>query len=177
MKESSSALALAELSRLAGVSTRTTRYYIQQGLLSSPGSGRGTRYDRSHLERIRLIKALQEHHLPLAEIRERLQSLSDEEVHDSLGELPERNPEPESAADYVRSVLSNRKSYLPSTPTRVSPYDVYSQGSRSLRSTWEHYSLTPDIEIHVRRPLSRGQNRKLVKLIELATDIFEEETS
>ena len=176
MKESSGGLTLAELSRLAGVSPRTTRYYIQQGLLPSPGSGRGTRYDRSHLERIQLIKALQEHHLPLARIRRRLQSLSDEEVHDSLGELPERNPEPESASDYVRSVLSNQ--FNPQfTSKGVFPYDVHARTSRSLRSTWEHYSLTPDIEIHVRRPLSREQNRKLTKLIEWATNLFQEDAN
>ena len=175
MNESGSGLTLSELSRLAGVSPRTTRYYIQQGLLPSPGSGRGTKYDRSHLERIKLIKALQEHHLPLADIRERLQNLSDEEVHEALEEGPRRKVERESAMDYVRSVLSSQEPHSRSYLSRALSRSAHRSTDHLLRSTWEHYSLTPDIEIHVRRPLSSEQNRKLARLVELARSIFEED--
>jgi DNA-binding transcriptional MerR regulator len=60
-----------ELSGRAGVPTRTIRYYTQQGLLPSPTlRGRVGYYDERHVERLRLIKELQEkRYLPLSVIR------------------------------------------------------------------------------------------------------------
>lgn len=60
-----------ELARRAGVPTRTIRYYTQQGLLPSPKlRGRVGFYDDGHLDRLRLIKELQEkRYLPLSVIR------------------------------------------------------------------------------------------------------------
>src|SRR5207245_4609541 len=60
-----------ELARRAGVPTRTIRYYTQQGLLPSPTlRGRVGYYDDRHVERLRLIKELQEkRYLPLSVIR------------------------------------------------------------------------------------------------------------
>jgi DNA-binding transcriptional MerR regulator len=57
-----------ELARRAGVPTRTIRYYTQQGLLNPPTlRGRVGFYDDQHLERLRLIKELQEkRYLPLS---------------------------------------------------------------------------------------------------------------
>ncbi len=60
-----------ELAQRAGVPTRTIRYYTQQGLLPSPElQGRVGYYDGRHLDRLRLIKELQEkRYLPLSVIR------------------------------------------------------------------------------------------------------------
>src|SRR5438552_17614413 len=60
-----------DLSQRASVPTRTIRYYTQQALLPSPKlRGRVGYYDENHLERLRLIKELQEkRYLPLAVIR------------------------------------------------------------------------------------------------------------
>jgi DNA-binding transcriptional MerR regulator len=61
-----------ELAELAGVSRRTVRYYVQEGLLPPPlGVGRGRHYDRSHLGRLLEVKAQQEAGLSLDEIRAR----------------------------------------------------------------------------------------------------------
>lgn len=49
------------LGALAGVSERTVRYYVQEGLLPPPLSrGRGANFDDSHLLRLRLIRAMQD---------------------------------------------------------------------------------------------------------------------
>lgn len=40
------------------------------------------------------------------------------------------------------------------------------------RTQWERLAVHPDIEIHVRRPLSRVQNERLAKLLEAARAIF-----
>ena len=66
---------LDELARLSGLTVRTIRYYIQQRLLHTSGHrGPGAGYDAGHLARLRLIRRLQADHLPLAEIRRRLET-------------------------------------------------------------------------------------------------------
>jgi DNA-binding transcriptional MerR regulator len=60
-----------DLAHRAGVPTRTIRYYTQQGLLPPPAlRGRVGYYDERHVERLRLIKELQEkRYLPLSVIK------------------------------------------------------------------------------------------------------------
>ena len=66
---------LQELCTEAGVTPRTVRYYIQQGLLQEPEArGPGAHYTEEHLDRLLLIKRLQKEHLPLAEIRKAIHS-------------------------------------------------------------------------------------------------------
>ena len=61
-----------ELADLGGVSRRTVRFYIQEGLLPAPlGVGRGSHYDRTHLERLLEVKAGQEAGRSLDDIRQR----------------------------------------------------------------------------------------------------------
>src|SRR5688572_29573914 len=72
---------LQELCAEANVTSRTVRYYIQQGLLPAPDpQGPATRYGQGHLDRLRLIRQLQAEHQPLAVIRKRLEELADEDV-------------------------------------------------------------------------------------------------
>ena len=59
-----------ELADLAGVSRRTVRFYIQEGLLPAPlGVGRGSHYDQSHLERLLEVRSLQESGRSLDDIK------------------------------------------------------------------------------------------------------------
>ena len=52
-------LTLNQLCDRAGVSVRTVRYYIQQGLLPpAERTGPGATYSTSHLDRIQLIRQL-----------------------------------------------------------------------------------------------------------------------
>lgn len=71
MGDTNHEMRIDELSRRASVPTRTIRYYTQQGLLSPPRlQGRVGFYDERHLERLRLIKELQEKRfLPLSVIK------------------------------------------------------------------------------------------------------------
>jgi hypothetical protein len=45
----------------------------------------------------------------------------------------------------------------------------------TTRSQWERFTLAPDIELHVRRPLSRHMNKQVEKLIDAARDIIKED--
>ena len=73
---------IAELARLAGVTVRTVRYYVAEGLLAPPG-GAGPRrvYTDEHLLRLRAIRLLKSEYLPLPEIRRRLAGQSPAELH------------------------------------------------------------------------------------------------
>jgi len=102
---------LAELARLADVTPRTIRYYVAQGLLPAPeAAGPATRYGEGHLARLRLIKRLQRDHLPLAEIRIRLERMEDEEVQVLLDASDNVAPEPPRSGQetlvYVQTLMS-----------------------------------------------------------------------
>src|SRR5688572_19368178 len=170
--DSAEALDLASLSDLAGVSVRTVRYYIQQGLLPAPESrGPGAHYGPEHLDRLRLIRRLQREHLPLAEIRRRLDQAQPEDIKQMMVAEPMA---PSSAGDYIRSVLH------PNAPTvdiqwPSSPQSSPHRSSKPpAQSQWDRISIAPDVELHVRRPLSREQNRQVDRLIDAARTIFED---
>src|SRR5262245_32430093 len=66
---------IGELARTAGVSRETIHFYLREGLLPPPQkvNARVAYFDAGHLARLRLIKSLQQVHLPLSSIREHLQ--------------------------------------------------------------------------------------------------------
>ena len=239
---------LSDLARLADVTTRTIRYYVAQGLLPSPGGGGpATRYGEGHLARLRLIKRLQRDHLPLAEIRSRLERMGDEDVQVLLDATDSVAPDPSQSGQetlsYVRALMAKSgvspriharapeaaassepapapappsppirsipgaaalEALKPSTgappagffmdsaaeadhadptpapaapsPTPASPPPAFpSRPVAGDRSTWERLVLSPDVELHVRRPLDRAANRRVEQLTRIARELFDEE--
>jgi DNA-binding transcriptional MerR regulator len=66
--------AIGDLADLGGVSRRTVRYYVQEGLLPPPlGVGRGNHYGSEHLDQLLRVKTLQESGRTLEEIRRALE--------------------------------------------------------------------------------------------------------
>lgn len=64
---------IQDLASLGGVTRRTVRYYLQEGLLPPPlGLGRGDHYTQAHLDALLRIKALQEQGLTIAQVRQSL---------------------------------------------------------------------------------------------------------
>ena len=159
-------LDLIELADRAGVSIRTVRYYIQQGLLSKPEArGPGAHYsEEHHLARLLLIKRLQREHLPLAEIRRVLEA--------SGGEAPA----PRNARDYIRGVLARRDTHVVAESAPAYSAAAPEAPPAATRSQWERITLAPDIELHIRRPLSRVVNKQVERLVDIARDILEENT-
>ena len=81
---SEAALTLDELCAEAGVTVRTVRYYISEGLLPPPdGHGTAARYSAEHRDRLAVIGRLKEQYLPLREIRRALDAMSPEQVADT----------------------------------------------------------------------------------------------
>ena len=202
---------LTELADLGGVTPRTVRYYLGQGLLPAVGpSGPGSKYGATHLARLRLIRRLQAEHLPLAEIRRRLDDLDEVEIRDLAGQERPAPPQ-DSALDYLRSVLGGPEA--PRPPRRAGPRirrGLTRAGLRSLdgapmaaadpshavgeaavpaadpdrrtashpvieRSQWERIALAPDVELHIRRPLARAQQKGVDRLVAIARELLEEE--
>lgn len=65
--------AIGDLAALGGVSRRTVRYYVHEGLIPPPlGLGRGNHYGADHLEHLLRVKAMQEAGKTLDEIRRAL---------------------------------------------------------------------------------------------------------
>jgi DNA-binding transcriptional MerR regulator len=197
---------LTELADLAGVTPRTVRYYLAQGLLPAVGqTGPGSKYGADHLDRLRLIKRLQAEHLPLAEIRHRLEGLDPETIRDLAGG-PEPAPPPDSALDYLRTVLGTKTTVQPlpqpsAAPLAAEGVPLYSRlmvtspaqeapavplaapaattapttAPSIERSQWERIVLAPDVELHLRRPLSRSQNKQVDRLVTIARELLEED--
>ena len=172
---------LKHLCDLTGVSSRTIHYYIQQGLLPHSGTyGPGAKYERRHLNRLLLVTRLKGEYLPLAEIRKRLEVLTDDEVEEALREGPvESRPQSqESALDYVRNLLSKGEARSGGAQDMLQQLRSATAGMKPPvgwdRSQWERIALTPDIELHVRRPLTREGNKRLERLIEEARRILKE---
>lgn len=185
---------LTELADLAGVTPRTVRYYLGQGLLPAVGvSGPGAKYDDSHLARLRLIRRLQREHQPLAEIRRQLGSLDDAAVLAMAGD-PTSLPPSDSAIEYIRRVTApahevrglSRPRYMRSAPVDIPAPSAPAAPAHRLapepmlrieRSQWERVSLGPDVELHLRRPLPRSTAKRVDRLIEIARDVLEEDLS
>ncbi|MEP6509655.1 MAG: MerR family transcriptional regulator, partial [Gemmatimonadales bacterium] len=85
---------LLELSARTRVSPRTIRYYIQQGLLPTPEArGPGAHYSVEYVDRLNLIRRLQSEHLPLSEIRKRIEKLNSAEIRKLVRAEPKRAPD------------------------------------------------------------------------------------
>ncbi len=184
---------LTELADLAGVTPRTVRYYLSQGLLPAVGTaGPGAKYDDGHLARLQVIRRLQREHQPLAEIRRQLESLDDAQIL-ALAEPSTSEPN-DSALDYIRRVLSPRTvvaespvAYvlaaraLPAAPPQFAPTepavpatDVATE-PRIERSQWERIAIGADVELHIRRPLPRSTAKRVDRLVSIARDLLEED--
>jgi len=79
---------ISELAELTGVSTRTIRYYIKEGLLPQPEiRGKYAVFTDEYMHRLRLIKLLKDAYLPLNRINELLNTLTYNEIVSLLNEF------------------------------------------------------------------------------------------
>ena len=133
---------LNDLARLADVTPRTVRYYVALGLLPSPeAAGPATRYGEGHLARLRMIRRLQRDHLPLGEIRIRLEPMADDEIIAMVSALDSREPDPSrdpgDTLAFVRSLMqqagirptvADRRPALDGSARRLGPAESLDEG-------------------------------------------------
>jgi DNA-binding transcriptional MerR regulator len=137
---------LRELADAAGVTPRTVRYYIAQGLLPSPGRlGPHTRYGADHLARLRLVRRLQDEGLSLAEIRERLSDAPAPMLAPMAAPMATPEFEPLLGSAFVHA--------RPATPPT---------------ETWDRYPLAPGVELHVRKPATADARALVSRVLGVA---------
>jgi|SRR5579859_371482 len=108
-------MTINELAQNAGVTVRTIRYYVEQGLLPPPAAGYPAEYTDEHLRRLALIRRLKDQYLPLDEIRSLMDGTDLAQVEDVLPEqAPAKSAAPHpiaSAGEYIAQLL-NRATVL-----------------------------------------------------------------
>ncbi|MEO5988086.1 MAG: MerR family transcriptional regulator [Candidatus Eisenbacteria bacterium] len=164
-------LEISELCERVGIPLRTVRYYIQEGLLpptQREGAGRGPRYGELHVATLRAIRYLQKQELTLGQIRERLASLTMRGLA-RLAMLDEHGNDPEAPAVAPVSMMMSMS--LPARVAGKSPFPA-EPDEKARRTSWERIELSPDIELHVKRPLSPYWNKRLEVLLTMARRIL-----
>lgn len=189
MDKSGSIFDLAALAKATGVTPRTIHYYIQQGLLppaASPGPGK--KYGEGHRDRLLLIKILKREHLPLAEIQRRMRDLSDEDVR-RLVQMSAAVPRASSNLEYLREVIAGQDRGMPrarltavaTIHSSAPPTLHFQRGDAALpggpieRAQWERILVTPEVEVHLRRPLSHRGSRLVERLLKMLVDLLGEQ--
>jgi DNA-binding transcriptional MerR regulator len=182
-------------------------YIAQGLLPAPEGAGPGARYGDAHLARLRLIRQLQREHLPLAEIRSRLTGLDDAAIADLVARPLDVAAPTSAIDYVRGLLAGSGRAALSAQPQRLSPSQAppamslpaafmppaatpggeadapsaLSKPSASQsgldRSQWDRIALGPDVELHVRRPLGRLQNRRVDRLIVIARELLEEDQS
>lgn len=152
---------------MTGVSRRTVRYYVQEGLLEPPvGRGRGGNYLETHVERLREIKSLQEKGWTLSSIEKYLQP---SKFPTTSGVIPEealpcrRTEEKLSIQDIgdAAAVVHEEAAALPSAPD--------TGFRRTVRTT---FAVAPGVEIIVDREVEASVSRKIQEIVRIAASIL-----
>jgi DNA-binding transcriptional MerR regulator len=178
---------LEELTSDAGVTVRTVRYYIAEGLLPPPeGAGRAARYTEDHRNRLDLIAALKDRHLPLREIRQVLRDLGREEIAahaararetprrtrqiDSLaiGSSPERSRAAAPAEPGDRDRGGDAMTYIRSIREAPTPYAAPPEPARSPDHRWHRLEITPEAELLVTEEVWRRRREQIDTLLSWA---------
>ncbi len=114
-----------EVAKKTGVSTRTIRYYISEGLLPPPTTrGRYAYYEPEYIDLIRLIRQLKDAYLPLKEIKMLINNITPDRIHELLrssetlrklqqevgfqAEDAEEDEDEDSASGYIHNVMQRR---------------------------------------------------------------------
>lgn len=159
-----------ELAKMASVTVRTIRYYTDEGLLPQPIlHGKYAYYTDDHLHRLELIRQMKDAFLPLREIRQTLNTLSEEEVAEKLknqnnGIIQQQFVRPaasssepgKSARDYIDHIMERQSGFrtLPQTPPpqpSISRSKALAQPSLADEN-WRRIELAQGVELHVREP-------------------------
>ena len=115
---------MGEWAELAGVTRRTVHYYINKGLIPpAEGAGVNSYYTADHLNRIRLIRKMQESYLPLNEIRKIVTPLDPAQVVEHL-ELYKLGEPPANRRFVVQEMAHEESSQLPGTPLLYERVDL-----------------------------------------------------
>jgi DNA-binding transcriptional MerR regulator len=189
---------LSELTEAAGVSPRTVRYYIGEGLLPPPAThGPRSYYTGEHLVRLKAIGKMKDAYLPLREVRRRLNQLNEDQLtHLATGQVTEhgmnaehaslREESLDSAADYVARILSHPSPArgaidqpTPSAPLQMGKIEFHSpapvektETAPEEGSNWRRIQLGDEAELLIRDDAYHRNRDRIEWLIDWAKKVF-----
>lgn len=191
---------VAVLARRAGVTVRTIRYYVAEGLLPPPGgTGQRRAYGPDHLLRLQAIKRLKARYLPLGEIRRLLDGLSTADLR-RLVEAPEPEEtalDPDFSSPLVRLPSAPEPSSAPRPPSFVAGLGAeparllvsggaavespgrgesgqsvgQSQRAAPLGTIWRRVALAPGVELHYQLTGQRRRDAAVADLVAALTEL------
>jgi DNA-binding transcriptional MerR regulator len=183
-----------ELAEETGISSRTIRYYQQEGLLPKPvNRGKFAYYNEDHLKRLKLIQELKNNFLPLKEIREHLNSLNFQQVQALLESQKIKNlqqpspgmasksrhdqPSSDTALEYISRLLQTQSDLRIQEPARIptqldSRFDPQRYVAGTPSESWRRILIAPGVEIQIQEPLSPEDQNRLEELIKYARNLF-----
>lgn len=190
---------LEELTSDAEVTVRTVRYYIAESLLPPPeGAGRAARYTKEHRDRLAVISALKERHLPLREIRDLLRGLSTEEIADlaiqsrrgqahaprdqqppDFDVAPDHRPGSRAshhggAAGAVPPADTSALEYIRSIQESTPPYRYEQPQRDSSDQQWRRLPITSEAELLITEEVWLRRQEQLESLLDWARRIINE---
>lgn len=191
---------ISELAERTGVSTRTIRYYVEEGLLPQPEvQGKYAVFNEDYLIRLSLIKYLKDAYLPLKKIKRQLDSLTIPEMYDlvhkfekdpsqalaGLGIYPaekskiedinfsEIMPAPDGAQEYIKRALNRQPAAIREPVMKFNaPASATRQSPAVSSESWQRVELIPGVELNIRQPQSSSRRRRLEELIVIARKIL-----
>ncbi len=188
-----SSLTIEELAERTQTPVRTVRYYIAEKMLPGPGArGKGAVYTEEHLLRLRLIRRLTERREPLAEIRELMARVSDDEIRSLLAEedvraqtleMLEHTTRAISPKAYISALLEQaRTSQKPEKPQKpqtgrtnygAAPFQLpppLSSGRPAPSSAWRRVELAPGVELHIEAQAERRYRSLIDHLLQVSKE-------
>ena len=195
-------LTIEDLAKQSGLSLRTLRYYIQEGLLPGPDSlGKYARYSQEHLDRLEIIRRLKNLRLPLSEIRHLMDNMSPSELDKILRYQNALNfnlnapnihfeqqsigiSDSSSAIDYIRNLEMTQGNlralagspggYPPPKPKAAPPAPPHAAQNRKAEA-WTRITLADGIELSIRASEASGKQRQIADLVRYAGKLFSSE--
>lgn len=169
---------ISELAEKAGVSVRTIRYYISEGLLPSPDvRGRYSYYDESYLKRLEMIRRLKDTHMPIREIKLKLDSSTDEELEAFLALYERTTTKAMPALDYIHEVQASypaprsakiRTATPKGLKSKEAAKEVFQSGLMPEElndEPWLRYQIIDGVELHVQQRVYKADQRGFRDLI------------
>jgi DNA-binding transcriptional MerR regulator len=176
-------MALKDLADASGISERTIRFYIVNGLLlGADVAGPQARYPDENLGRLRRIALAQDAGWQLARVREWFErGAPDDEAprptpHDRAPGPSRLKPSASAPSSPVQRPLPLPEARRPGATRSV---DAAAEdddrragsGSAKTRSSWQRIEIEPGVELHVRRPSTTASNRRVRNLLSFARQL------
>jgi len=177
---------ITDLEQLTGLSRRTIHFYIQEKVIPpSEGTGGSAKYSEEHVLRLALVKQMQESHLKLAGIKEKLAGLSLEDLRE-LSKMSKKRQSSHWDRESLKKWLTDEREpkimySLKSAAGALDEAPRYSlKKSDSLapdsqttkERTWKRIEIAEGVEMNVRSDIAHENEEDLKAIVEKLRQIM-----